>query len=51
MEDYYAILGLDQGASPESIKLAYRRLARESHPDRFVNSSEADKNADRKSVV
>jgi curved DNA-binding protein CbpA len=45
LEDYYAILGLDQGASAESIKLAYRRLARESHPDRFVNSSEADKSA------
>lgn len=34
MKDYYAILGLDQEASPESIKLAYRRLAREHHPDR-----------------
>ncbi len=32
-KDYYAILGLDHGASPESIKLAYRRLARENHPD------------------
>lgn len=45
MEDYYAILGLDPGASPESIKLAYRRLARESHPDRNINSSETEKNA------
>ena len=43
MEDYYAILGLDPGASPESIKLAYRRLARESHPDRNINSTEAEK--------
>ncbi len=31
--DYYAVLGLDRGASKESIKLAYRRLARENHPD------------------
>ena len=34
MVDYYAILGLELGASPGSIKLAYRRLARECHPDK-----------------
>ena len=34
MDDYYSILGLDSGASRESIKVAYRRLARETHPDR-----------------
>ena len=33
MKDYYAILGLDPDASPESIKLAYRHLARTAHPD------------------
>ncbi|MBZ5653543.1 MAG: J domain-containing protein [Acidobacteriia bacterium] len=33
MRDYYAILGLDTDASPESIKAAYRRLARLHHPD------------------
>lgn len=33
MKDYYAILGLDSDASPESIKLAYRHLARTAHPD------------------
>ena len=43
MEDYYAILGLDPGASQESIKVAYRRLARESHPDRNIDSSESEK--------
>jgi molecular chaperone DnaJ len=31
--DYYATLGLDRDASPEEIKRAYRRLARELHPD------------------
>ncbi len=45
MEDYYAILGLDPGASPESIKLAYRRLARESHPDLNISSTEEEKRA------
>lgn len=34
MKDYYAILGLDPEASGDSIKLAYRKLAREAHPDR-----------------
>jgi hypothetical protein len=39
LEDYYAVLGLDSGASQEAIKMAYRRLARETHPDRNANSS------------
>ena len=33
MPDYYAILGITRGASAEEIKRAYRKLARQSHPD------------------
>jgi molecular chaperone DnaJ len=35
--DYYDILGVPRGATPEDIKSAFRRLAREYHPD--VNKS------------
>lgn len=32
-QDYYQTLGVERGASPDEIKRAFRRLAKEHHPD------------------
>jgi DnaJ-class molecular chaperone len=40
--DYYQILGLDREASPTEVKRAFRRLARELHPDVNDHDPEAE---------
>lgn len=38
-QHFFEILGLDENASLEAIKMAYRKLAKITHPDRFMNES------------
>jgi curved DNA-binding protein len=41
-QDYYAILGIAQTASTREIKRAYRRLARQHHPDLHRDDASAE---------
>src|SRR6185295_18611981 len=40
--DYYQVLGLPKSASAEDIKKAYRRLARQFHPDLHSGSKKSE---------
>jgi molecular chaperone DnaJ len=42
LSDYYDLLGVDRGASAEDIKKAYRKRARELHPDANPGDPEAE---------
>lgn len=40
--DYYQVLGVDRGADAAAIKVSYRRLAKELHPDRNPGDAKAE---------
>ena len=44
-QDYYELLGVARGADPDTIKSAYRRLAKDFHPDTNPGDPEAAKKA------
>jgi len=41
-KDYYAVLGLSPGADDKEIQRAYRRLAKENHPDANAGNAQAE---------
>lgn len=44
-KDYYKILGIDKNATEDDIKKAYRKAAKEYHPDKFAGKSDFERKA------
>ena len=40
--NYYEVLGVDRSASEQQIRERFRKLARENHPDRYVDGEKAE---------
>ncbi len=43
LTDPYEVLGLFPGASLDQVKRAHRKLAKQYHPDRYMNAPEAER--------
>jgi DnaJ-like protein len=48
LTEWYDLLGLKPGASPEEVKIAYRDLAKVWHPDRFLHDPRLQEKAQEK---